>query len=328
MQPKMYNLKPCEWWTRYEHQCRNSIHAHSFRWLDMEGHSEAPNLSCLRRILEEVQAMQAESVGAGEGECSADVYGCGDLSQADLARLMTTRAQASDVVQECALWYADHIDSSNSFWDSAKRVATRVEGGTHPCDMNPLHCFASEGADVPPGFVPPEATVITSALLDKMSDDYDKISTKTRRHTLCNSSCLKFNKQTKTQYCRFEEKLAVRTDKNTDKSLGPHFFALPCNGLFQWHFYPGPKEDPRINSTGPLEQLFHRSNTDKKPVIDVIGTVQYTTKAAGYATKREKRGQMADGALSYKASRSDPSRSMPALMQATICAILDRDYSA
>jgi hypothetical protein len=74
--------------------------------------------------------------------------------------------------------------------------------------------------------------------------------------------------------------------------------------------------------------IFYRSNTDKKPVLDVLGCASYAAKAAGYAAKRETRSKQADRTLGFKASESEPDRGRVALFQATLCSILDRDYSA
>jgi len=99
----------------------------------------------------------------------------------------------------------------------------------------------------------------------------------------------------------------------------------------QWEAVPLVlRRRPSDDSHGPRCRLRSRAAkyTGKKPVLDVHGCASYAVKAAGYAAKRETRSKAADRTLGFKASQSEPDRGRVALFQATLCSILERDYSA
>jgi len=101
--------------------------------------------------------------------------------------------------------------------------------------------------------------------------DYIELINKLQRHTLCSFYCLRTDKQTEKQACRFEfpKKLI---DKTTIQNNNGHLELTTA------------RNDSLINSYDRIQLQGWRANVDIKPILTTYATLQYVSK---YVNKAE-----------------------------------------
>ncbi|CAB4412465.1 unnamed protein product [Rhizophagus irregularis] len=124
--------------------------------------------------------------------------------------------------------------------------------------------------------------------LDDDMQDYIELINKLQRHTRCSSYCLRINKQTGKQACRFgfPKELAEKTTIHNENG---HLELITA------------RNDPLINPHDRIQLQGWRANVDLKPILTTHAALQYVSK---YASKAEPRS-VAYSEVLDKALRSD-----------------------
>lgn len=113
--------------------------------------------------------------------------------------------------------------------------------------------------------------------IDDGLQDYIELINKLQRHTRCSTSyCLKVNKQTSQQSCRFGflKELRDQTLVQFDKHGRPELITA--------------RNNPLNNPHNRLQLQGWRANVDFKPILTTYAALQYISK---YASKAEPRSQ-------------------------------------
>ena len=115
--------------------------------------------------------------------------------------------------------------------------------------------------------------------------EYIELINKLQRHTRCSSYCLRYNRRTGKQSCRFEfpKELVDQTIINDDNNGRPELTTA--------------RNDPLLNPHDRIQLQGWRANVDLIPIL----TKQYVSK---YASEAEPRS-LALSEVLYRALRSD-----------------------
>ena len=248
-------------WMRYEWQARGSTHVHFFLWL-----ADAPDTSYLNEWVREsavdlfpdnslhgtVDEGAVESLVATVNarlthglkhavSCPCACHLGGDV-QVSECRLCDCKAAVH------AAWWADRCTRLNDAWSDADRRPEVDKDAPHPSTLH--HWSHRAGASVcqPCERLPAEAVADLAALRNKVN-----------RHFSHTPYCLRLDKQTGKEYCRFHFPLETREPNR------PHIYAERVGGGVRFRLYL-PLNDPLMNTVNTYQSLSQRSNTDFKPV--------------------------------------------------------------
>ena len=319
------------WWYRFEFQARNSIHGHGFHW-----HANVPNFACLRRIMKSAKEQYYKENPGDEQSFDKDKF-------AQIANGMARDRSSKDgqIALKCAEWLSGFVDSSNRYYDEVARQCRSV-GEPHPSQVPAVRPTRStidpvassvpasdaDGADGEGKESTDEMRIakdgFTEVMAARINKDHQRLRGQTGRHDQCSAAyCLRVDKKTNKQVCRFEEQLRIR-DPNES-----HFYIRGGQSNLKWEFYER-KLDPVINKTNPTWSRWNRSNTDYKVILNVRGCIGYATKAVCYATKSEKNSPRFDGHLRAKIRHAmeNGGAAPSVVLQRTLASGIQRDFGA
>ncbi len=144
-------------------------------------------------------------------------------------------------------------------------------------------------------------------------EDYIKLINKLQRHTHCSSYCLRSNRQTGQQACRF----------GFSKELVDQITIHDNNGHLE---LTTARNDPLINPYDRIQLQGWRANVDLKPILITHAALQYISK---YASKAEPRS-LAFSEVLDKTLRNDKPNDpgIKAFQKLLIHTVGERDFSA
>jgi hypothetical protein len=150
--------------------------------------------------------------------------------------------------------------------------------------------------------------------IDDASQDYIELINKLQRHTRCSPSyCIRVNKRTGQQTCRF----------GYPKNHNDHTFIQESNSQPELVTV---RNDTNINPHNRLQLQGWRANVDLKPVLSIHAALQYISK---YASKAEPRSMAFSEIFTQILNNSNPNEpSLTSIQKLLLNSVAERDISA